>query len=67
MSTGQRPRGPKVKYPGVNKPEFAESIISVQSLAERVKQSSLGQRGSNNQVLAERVEQQGVLTVRVEQ
>ena len=72
----------------MNIPEFAESIISVevlvsmdlepsnQVLAERVRQSSLGNEGQaskswrrepSNQVLAEKVEQQEVLTVRVEQ
>ena len=72
---GQETKGTRVKIPGVNIPEFAESIISVevlvsmdldlsnQVLAERVKQSSLGneiqaskswRREPSNQVLAER-------------
>ena len=60
----------------MNIPEFAESITSVQVLAEWVKQSSLGkesqaikswQREPSNQVLDERVEQQEVLTMSVEQ
>ena len=61
---GPESKGTRVKFPGVNIPEFAESIISVEVLEERVKKSSLGregqaikswQRGSSNQVLAERV------------
>jgi hypothetical protein len=53
----------------VNIPEFAESITSVQVLAERVKQSSLGresqaikswQRESSNQVLEKRVKQRSL-------
>jgi hypothetical protein len=67
--------GTRVEIPGVNIPEFAESITSVQVLAERVKQSSLGResqaykswkRESSNQVLAERVKQRR-LDGRVEQ
>ena len=46
---GQRIR---VKIPGVNIPEFAESIISVEALAK-----SSWQRGSSNQVLAKMVKQ----------
>ena len=66
MSTVPETKGTRVKIPGVNILEFAESIISVEALAERVKQSSFGQegqaiklwsRGSSNQVLAERVKQ----------
>ena len=38
---GQEIKGTKVKSPGVNIPEFAKSIISVEVLA-RSKQSSLG-------------------------
>ena len=50
-------KGTRVKISGVNIPESAQSIISVEVLAERVKQSSLGgfkqsslgkQRGSSN-------------------
>jgi hypothetical protein len=63
----------------VNIPEFAKSITSVQVLAERVKQSSLGresqaikswQRESSKEVLVSMdfgAEQQEVLTMRVEQ
>ena len=63
---GQETKGTRVKIPGVNIPEFAESIISVEVLAERVKQSSLGEEGqaikswprrSSNQVLAKKVKQ----------
>ena len=63
---GPETKGIRVKIPGVNIPEFAESIISVEVLAERVEQSSLGVedqaikywgRGPRNQVLAERVKQ----------
>ena len=59
----QETKGTRVEIPGVNIPEFAESITSVQVLAEWVKQSSLGKEsqaikswriGSSNQVLAER-------------
>ena len=59
---GQETKMTRVKIPGVNIPEFAESIISVEVLAGS-KQSSLGregqvikswQRRSSNQVLAER-------------
>jgi hypothetical protein len=62
----QETMGTRVEIPGVNIPEFAESITSVKVLAERVKQSSLGresqaikswQRESSNQVLAKRVKQ----------
>ena len=72
----QETMGTRVEIPGVNIPEFAESITSVQVLSERVKQSSLvreiqaiksWQRESSNQVLAERVEQKEVLITRVEQ
>ena len=63
---GQETKMTRVKIPGVNIPEFAESIISVEALAKRVKKSSLGQEGqaikswqreSSNQVLVERVKQ----------
>ena len=66
MSTVPETKGTRVKIPGVNIPEFAESIISVEVLAVRVKQSSLGKVGqaikswrreSSNQVLAKRVKQ----------
>ncbi len=59
----------------MNIPDIAESITSVQVLAEWVNQSSLGkesqaikswQREPSNQVLDERVEQQEVLIMRVE-
>ena len=66
-------KGTRVKIPGVNISESAQSIISVevlagpsnqvlvgpsnQVLAERVKKSSLGNEGPSNQVLAERVKQ----------
>ena len=56
----QETMGTRVEIPGVNIPEFAESITSVQVLAERVKQSSLGVHGFG-------AEQQEVLTMRVEQ
>ena len=42
---GPETKRTRVKNPGVNIPEFAESIISVEVLAERVKQSSLGGEG----------------------
>ena len=63
---GPETKGTRVKIPGVNIPDFAESIISVEVLAERFKQSSLGgegqaikswRRGSSNQFLAERAKQ----------
>ena len=38
---GPESKGTRVKIPGVNIPEFVESIISVEVLAERVKQLSL--------------------------
>ena len=38
----QETMGTRVEIPGVKILEFAESITSVQVLAERVKQSSLG-------------------------
>ena len=62
----QETMGTRVEIPGVNIPEFAESITSVQVLAVSVKQSSLGsecqaikswQRESSNQVLAVSVKQ----------
>ena len=42
---GPEAKGTRVKNPGVNIPEFAKSITSVEALAERVKQSSLGGEG----------------------
>ena len=42
---GPETKGTRVKIPGVDIPEFAESIISVEVLAKRVKQSSLGGEG----------------------
>ena len=44
-SANEHGQGTRVKIPGVNIPEFAESIISVEVLAKSVKQSSLGQEG----------------------
>ena len=38
---GPETKGTRVKIPGVNIPEFVEFIISLEVLAERVKQSSL--------------------------
>ncbi len=66
ISTVSETKGTRVKFPGVNISEFAESITSVQVLAEWVKQSSLGkesqaikswQRESSNQVLSDRAKQ----------
>ena len=54
---GHETKGTRVKIPGVNIPESAQSIISVEVLAERVKQSSLCNEVPSNQVLAERVKQ----------
>ena len=42
-SANEHGQGTRVKIPGVNIPEFAESIISVEALVKRVKQSILGQ------------------------
>jgi hypothetical protein len=56
----QETMGTRVEIPGVNIPEFAESFTSVQVLAKRVKQRSLGVHGFG-------AEQQEVLTMRVEQ
>ena len=42
---GPETKETRVKIPRMNIPEFAESIISVEVLAERVKQSSLGKGG----------------------
>ena len=39
----QETKGTRVKIPGVNIPEFVESIISVEVLTEKAKQSSLGE------------------------
>ena len=72
---GQETKGTRVKIPGVNIPEYAESIISEkpwpkgssnQVLVERAKQSSLGQEG---QVIKSwwREPSNQVLTERVEQ
>jgi hypothetical protein len=56
ISTVSETKGTRVKFPGVNIPESAQSLISVevlagpsnQVLAERVKQSSLG--GENQEI-----------------
>ena len=45
---GPETKGTRVKIPGVNIPEFVESIISVE----------IWRRGSSKQVLAERVKQE---------
>ena len=55
-SANEHGQGTRVEISGVNIPEFAESIISVEALAKSQSIKSW-RRGSSNQALAKRVKQ----------